>query len=619
MIVPMKKVSVIVLENRRNDSLRALRRLGLLHVGDVQARSQRCEDFLKELESLETGLAALHDAQSRSQDKPVVCQDSVLEPDEFAEIHAKVLFLIDQRKELSESLQKDKVARDRLAPWGDFRPADVITLRQAGIGLEFFRMAEKELARINDDVAYLRVATVGKQVVVAVVGGKDFSIAGAQKLELPAKSLSELDAALARQEQIMADTERELAALSLYLPHYKYQIGRIKQELRFEAVSASMDTSEQVAWITGFIPADQASAFQRAAHEHGWGYALDDPSDDDEVPTLVRNKRWIDTIAPVFSIMGTVPGYHEYDISMWFLMFFSLFFAMIVGDAAYGLIFLALAAVMHRKSKKLTNAVVLTYVLSGVTILWGALTGTWFGSKAILEAIPLLQALVIPQLSNYPELFGLDPQTAQNMVMKFCFIIGTLQLSLACSMNILRKIPKRNLSAVADFGWLIMIDALYFLVLMLVINQPIDARAVAVVVGLGFALVVLFGAQGPGVPFGTGLAKGAGAMFTTFLNSISAFSNIISYIRLFAVGMASLAIAQSFNNMAAGMLQGLALPAGLLILVVGHGLNLVMGVLSVVVHGVRLNLLEFSGQLGMEWTGVAYDPFRETTQASHTL
>ncbi len=172
MIVPMKKVSVIVLENRRNDSLRALRRLGLLHVGDVQARSQRCEDFLKELESLETGLAALHDAQSRSQDKPVACQDSVLEPDEFAEIHAKVLFLIDQRKELSESLQKDKVARDRLAPWGDFRPADVITLRQAGIGLEFFRMAEKELARINDDVAYLRVATVGKLPPAAFPGSK---------------------------------------------------------------------------------------------------------------------------------------------------------------------------------------------------------------------------------------------------------------------------------------------------------------------------------------------------------------------------------------------------------------------------------------------------------------
>jgi V/A-type H+/Na+-transporting ATPase subunit I len=171
----------------------------------------------------------------------------------------------------------------------------------------------------------------------------------------------------------------------------------------------------------------------------------------------------------------------------------------------------------------------------------------------------------------------------------------------------------------ADIGWLVMIDALYFLVLMLVINASINMTVVSIVIASGFLLVVLFSAQGPGIPFLKGLAGGAAGLFTTFLNSISAFSNIISYIRLFAVGMASLAIAQSFNNMASGLLQGFALPAGILVLVIGHGLNLVMALLSVVVHGVRLNLLEFSGQLGMEWTGVVYDPFRETVEESQTL
>ena len=200
--------------------------------------------------------------------------------------------------------------------------------------------------------------------------------------------------------------------------------------------------------------------------------------------------------------------------------------------------------------------------------------------------------------------------------MQFCFIVGTLQLSLACVMNIHRKVGKKDLSAVADIGWLLMIDALYFLVLMLVISAQVNVTMVGTVVGVGFVLVVLFGAQGPGIPFGKGLAGGAAGLFTTFLNSISAFSNIISYIRLFAVGMASLAIAQSFNSMASGLLEGYALPAGILILVIGHGLNLIMALLSVVVHGVRLNLLEFSGQLGMEWTGFTYDPFRETVETS---
>ena len=88
----------------------------------------------------------------------------------------------------------------------------------------------------------------------------------------------------------------------------------------------------------------------------------------------------------------------------------------------------------------------------------------------------------------------------------------------------------------------------------------------------------------------------------------------MSYIRLFAVGMASLAIAQSFNSMGGGMLGGVMFIIGVLVILLGHVLNLVMGLLSVVVHGVRLNLLEFSGALGMEWAGYNYEPFRKMVQ-----
>ncbi|MCK4530023.1 MAG: ATPase, partial [Candidatus Marinimicrobia bacterium] len=93
--------------------------------------------------------------------------------------------------------------------------------------------------------------------------------------------------------------------------------------------------------------------------------------------------------------------------------------------------------------------------------------------------------------------------------------------------------------------------------------------------------------------------------------AISSFSNIISYIRLFAVGMATVAIATAFNDMAAGMMQGPAIIGGVIVLIIGHSLNLVMGLLSVMVHGIRLNLLEFSGQLGLEWTGYKYLPFKD--------
>ena len=309
-------------------------------------------------------------------------------------------------------------------------------------------------------------------------------------------------------------------------------------------------------------------------------------------------------------MLGTVPGYREYDISMWFLLFLSLFFGMIIGDAAYGAIFLALGVVLNIKTKKCSNLNLLLYVMSIATVVWGSLTGTWFGSEKAME-IPLLKALVIPSIANYPQYFGVDSGAAQNALMKFCFAVGTIQLSLACIMNVIRKWKEKSLALVADFAWLAMIISIYFLALMLVIGDPVNVKIIFAVIIGGLLTVIVFGGQAPGQSFGKGLKAGLGGAFTTFLNTISAFGNVMSYIRLFAVGMASLAIAQSFNGMASPMLKGWAFPAGMLILFIGHALNIVMGLLSVVVHGVRLNLLEFSGQLGMEWAGIPYEPFRK--------
>ena len=261
------------------------------------------------------------------------------------------------------------------------------------------------------------------------------------------------------------------------------------------------------------------------------------------------------------------------------------------------------------KSKKPSDAVQLLWVLSIATIVWGAMTGTWFGLESAMD-VPLLRSLVVPTFANYPEYFNVTTTQQQNSVMKFCFILGTVQLSLACVMNIRRKTQEKDLSWVADLGWLCAICALYFVVLYLVIGEQVNLTPIAAVVLLGFVLVVCFGGMSPDKTFAQGLKAGLGNAFTVFLNTISAFGNIMSYIRLFAVGMASLAIAQSFNNMALGF-KGPLVVVGILIMLVGHGLNIVMGLLSVVVHGVRLNLLEFSGQLGMEWTGTAYAPFKK--------
>jgi V/A-type H+-transporting ATPase subunit I len=620
MIVPMKRVSLIVLAYEKRKALKTLRQSGIVHIDEVPAKNEKVEDLERSLQQIDRSIIQLQELYTieskKTKEKLPLFAEDALDDEEFSEIQTRVLWLLDHKRELEEKKQKTIIERDSLKEWGDFSVSDISHLYDSGITLNFYKIGKKELHRVSPDTDYISLSETGKTVLVATVGNEFPEETIAQKLNMGQKSLSELCGSIDEDQDQINQIQTELIGISSYLQCFRRHKRFLEQDHRFELVHAGMEEDDTVSWLTGFIPEDAVSSFKNTASGQGWAYVIDDPSDDELPPTLVKNSRWVSIIGPVFDILGTVPGYREYDISMWFLMFFSLFFAMIVGDGAYGVIFLIAGILIHRKIKKANNAVILLYVLSTTSIIWGALTGTWFGSKAILEAVPFLQMLVIPQIANYPELFGLEATTTQNMVMQFCFIVGTLQLSLACAMNIYRKLGKKDLSALADVGWLVMIDALYFLVLMLVINAEVAVSLVASLVGLGFLFVVVFGAQGPGISFIKGLAGGAANLFTTFLNSISAFSNIISYIRLFAVGMASLAIAQSFNNMASGLLQGFALPAGILILIIGHGLNLIMALLSVVVHGVRLNLLEFSGQLGMEWTGFTYDPFRETVETS---
>jgi V/A-type H+-transporting ATPase subunit I len=127
-------------------------------------------------------------------------------------------------------------------------------------------------------------------------------------------------------------------------------------------------------------------------------------------------------------------------------------------------------------------------------------------------------------------------------------------------------------------------------------------------IGSGFGVYLIFNKQDGG-NFFVNIGRSLADFLSTFLSAVSAFADIISYIRLFAVGLAGAAIAESFNNMGLGMSNlALRLTAGVLILVFGHGLNMIMNVLSVIVHGIRLNLLEYAGHLGLEWSGYLYAP-----------
>jgi len=602
MIEKMKKIMIVSPSARKKEFLDGIRNLGVVHITEKAAPDAGMSERLASLNRIRSMLA-----EKAGKEKPVC--ESILTGAAFEALHESLLSEADEKRVLSDSIVRLGMVRESIAKWGDFDPAQIRELESEGFAFTFWLIGSRELAALPEEVKYIRLSDIDRQNAIAVLGELPPGCGGT-RFVLPEKGVSALDAEIAASAARIKEIDGHFASSVAQIASYDKAIVRLTDEIIYNSVSEGAVSEEGLTVISGFIPEADLPVFREKAGANCWAYALDDPAEEDPVPTKVRYNKVTKMMKPLFDMLGTVPGYREYDISMWFLLFLALFFGMIIGDAAYGVIFLALGVLLNIKTKKLSNINLLLYVMSIATIAWGAVTGTWFGSEAAMK-IPFFRAMVIPAIANYPAAFGVDSTAAQNAVMKFCFSIGMIQLSLACVMNIVRKWKEKSLAFVADFAWLAMIISIYFLALMLVIGAEVNIKLVFAVVIGGLVLVILFGAQAPGQSFGKGIKAGLGGAFTTFLNTISAFGNVMSYIRLFAVGMASLAIAQSFNGMASPMLKGWAFPAGILILVIGHGLNIIMGMLSVVVHGVRLNLLEFSGQLGMEWAGIPYEPFRK--------
>ena len=616
MIVPMKKVFLVILEAEKRQALKNLRKLGLVHLEELEGHSEELSMLKGEQSNLETALRLLQDLKLEKSVKPSNPIDES-DPVIFAD---KVTSLFDEKSKAQSEIGRYQLELDRLSRWGGINLEDFSYLSEKGVHLHLYEIPANKYATLPEDIETVFV-NQDKNTARFLLFTRDENLpvlpAEAFAVAMPEKSTSEMIADIKALNGKIASINSTLLATTEKIKFLKDEINKKAKQVEFENAFSGMpsDSAENhaLAWLTGYVPTENVEDVKKLAEAEKWGFAAVDPEADDPVPTKIKNNKLVSLIYPVTDFLGTVPGYTEYDISNWFLLFFCVFFGMIFGDGGYGLIIVA-AAILGLlssvfKKQKPASAMFLLLLIGLSTMGWGMITCSWFGMDTNL--LPQwLKDLSVPALSNVTANISseMDTYVSQNIQI-FCFTLALIQLSIAHLKGIVRYI--KSWKALGELGSLVMLFGIYFVVLNMVVSSvrfPMPSYTIPLVLG-GFLLNFIFGNYDGN--FGAGLAESAKNIVSLLLGVVNVFSDVVSYIRLWAVGLAGGAIASTVNEMAGPMMGGAIICAAILLLFFGHGLNMILNVLSVIVHGVRLNTLEFSNHLGMSWAGFSYKPFSD--------
>ncbi len=630
MILPMKKISLITTGDRKEKTLKKLRKLGMLHIEIAEGTGEKLARLGEDMSLLEDALFTLGKVKKIEQ-KQISCAEAM---DIAADISA-----LSEEKSICRSEQISlNTELERLKKWGEIDPDAIADLVSKGIELSFYEMPKGEYKALPDDIKTVKIGEDKRSIKFLVEGTEEIPSLAEYRLALPKLSTAEIRRKLAEVSQREAEIDKRIFSYCPYAEGIKKAIKTLEKDIELETYTTGMDSEDlstdtrelSVAYFKGYIEADNIEALKSTAKENSWGLLIEEPTAEDNVPTKLKNNKLVSLIYPLTDFLGTVPGYFEYDISGWFLAFILVFFGIIFGDGGYGLIICAAAAALIIKAvvtkKEISPAFLLVGLFGLSTILWGTLTCTWFGLSA--EQLPQwLRALSVPVISNVNAdriwqlpwtQAGVGLTTAQNLQI-FCFTLALIQLTVAHFMGAARN--RKSVKCLGDIGSVLQLLGIYYLVLSLVVNAevfsfglviggvPVGTVAI-VLIAVGFVMSFVFS------NYEGSIVKAVLASLTNIvsvlLGVVNLFSDIVSYIRLWAVGLAGAAISATVNELAGPLLGNfMFMIVAIILLVFGHGLNMVLNILSVIVHGIRLNTLEFSSHLDMSWSGHKFKPFEE--------
>ncbi|MBU2928304.1 hypothetical protein KO515_08665 [Winogradskyella psychrotolerans] len=595
----MKEILLFTTAKSVDDTVQRLGELGVLDVKEIKVpKSEAITSFQKQLEAIEAAILQLEPYISKSTEALRTVVYNISDPKQMVD---RILKAKAFENECQKRLDVLKKQLDWYKTWGEKTVVqDFKQLADKSIYLRLYNVDKQLVSQLQKDHVISTFAEKDGKVPIVLFTRDENETLPFKEALLPKASFESISEQISRKERQLEAVDvflEDQAQSLLILEDYK---DMLSDRLAVEQTTEGMgDIEGKCNYLKGYLPKTEVSAFKEAAKAYNWGYSISDPEKPEDVPVYIKNPKWISTIDPVMKFIDIVPGYKEVDVSIYFLIAFALFFAMLVGDAGYGLIFLLLVLIFRKKLP--TQARVLVMVLSISTIIWGILSGTYFGSSEIAE-LPFFKMLIVDNISS----FGVDNVS---FMMHLSFLIGAIHLTIAHSVRAVQFI--NSIRALSQLGWIALVWGLFFVTEQLVLGIDMPEWGLWLFVAGGL-LVALFSVESKNF-FKSMLISIANLP----LSLISGFSDIVSYVRLFAVGMATAAVAASFNTMILssgienmGILEILFAAIALLL---GHGLNIALALMAVMVHGIRLNMLEFASHLGVDFSGEAYKPFKLIT------
>lgn len=516
---------------------------------------------------------------------------------------------LEQLKQVLAVAEKDAAA---MVAWGEFDMTLLEKLHADGYVVNFFMTPLKLYNPAWENIynAFV-VNNISSRVYFVTITGSETPVEiDAEPVRIPSSSLSQLTAEVERLNMEIKLMQEQLASFAMQnLPLLRAAQKELQHNMEFSQVALGGEklTGDKLLLLQGWVPEEEKTQLVAKLDEEPVFYELSKPQPDDNVPIRFKNNAFFRMFEPICELY-MLPKYNELDLTPFFAPFYMVFFGLCLGDMGYGLVISIASAVMlmlMKKGNSMVGYARLALTLGLSTVLCGSLTGTFFGFNLYTWGIPVLDWWRDSFSFAY-----MNPDTGKlndpnDMLFNLALILGGVQICYAMGIKIANQIIQLGFKySVATIGWLMII-----LTTVAVAFIPSMPMAVAYVLyAMGAAGALFYNSPDKNIFLNIGLG-----LWDAYNMATGLLGDMLSYIRLFALGLSGGVLATVFNNIAVQMspdIPVLGAVVTILIFLFGHALNIFMNTLGAFVHPIRLTFVEFFKNAGYEGGGTAYKPFK---------